>query len=219
MPIKTAIFIRRAERDDLDTVVAWMEQSDFTQFLYGDTARSPKQIREQIVSMLGRSAGHPLPGGIYLLIDSEAYGLIGMLSLQNLSWRNRSCNIDLYIGNRDLRNRLVASLAAFRAIAYCFDELNLHRVGAYIYAFNAPSWRLFEKLGAVRELTLRDHVARDGKLHDLYGYGLLRSEFEAFCKKHAQLIERSEITMARPEGSVAEATGTTEAAGATEAPQ
>ena len=202
MPIKTKMFIRRAERDDLDTVVAWMEQPDFTRFLYGDAARSPKQIREQIVAMLGRGAGQTLPGGIYLLIDSEAHGLIGMLSLQSISWRNRSCNIDLYIGNQRFRNHLVAALAAFRAISYCFDELNMHRVGAYIYSFNSPSWRLLEKLGAVRELTLREHVARDGQLYDVYAYGLLRAEYEAFRSKHAALIERSDVTMLPPEPSL-----------------
>lgn len=218
MPITTDIFIRRAERDDLDTVVAWMDEPDFAEFLYGDPARSPKQIREQIVSMLGRTTGQSLPGGIYLVIHSEVHGLIGLLSLQSLSWRNRSCTADLYIGNRELRNTLVAPLAAYRCVEYCFDELNLHRVGAFIYSFNAPSWRLFEKVGGVRELTLREHVARDGKLYDVYGYGLLRSEFETFRKKFARLLARSQVTMTRQSAAPAAANPTPGSTGATEAP-
>lgn len=178
MPFVTKTFIRRAERDDLDTVVAWMEEPDFLHFLYGDPARSPKQIREQIITMLGRTPGHTLPGGIYLLIDSEADGPIGLLSLQNLSWRNRSCSIDLYIGKKNLRSRFVTATAIYRALEYCFDELNLHRVNAIIYAFNTASWRIMELTGAKREITLRQHVARDGQWHDVYGYGLLRHEFE-----------------------------------------
>ena len=71
--------------------------------------------------------------------------------------------------------------------------MNLHRVGAFIYAFNTPSWRLFEKIGAVRELTLRDHIERDGEVHDVYGYGLLRSEYEAFRREHAGFLERSGV--------------------------
>ena len=189
MALKTKLFVRRAERDDLDTVVAWMETPDFRRFLYGDAARSPKQIREQIVAMLGRSAGYTMPGGIYLVIDSADYGPIGLLSLQNISWRNRSCSVDVYIGNQKLRNHLVASIAFFLTMQYCFDELNLHRVSAFIYSFNAASWRVIEKIGAVRELTLRDHVARDGKLHDVYCYGLLRSEFETFRTEHADYVQ------------------------------
>lgn len=171
-------FLRRAEREDLDTVVGWMEDPDFLRFLYGDPARSPKQVREQIVSMLGRTVGHTMPGSIYLIIDSKERGPIGLVSLQNISWRNRSCSIDLYIGAKDLRGGLTPGFSAYRAFEYCFDELNLHRVAAYIYGFNPKSWRLMERTGAVRELVLTEHVARDGQLYDMYCYGMLRSDFE-----------------------------------------
>jgi len=206
MAVKSKTFIRRAEREDLDAVVTWMEDPDFQLFLYGDPARSPKQIREQIVSMLGRTPENALPRGIYLIIDSAEHGPIGLISLQNVSWRNRACSVDVYIGKKHLRNRTLAGIAFFRAMAYCFDELNLHRVTAYIYAFNAPSWRLIEKAGAVRELTLRDHVVRDGTRYDLYCYGLLRADFNAFREKHrgsagalmTSMVEEQRHTAGRP---------------------
>jgi ribosomal-protein-alanine N-acetyltransferase len=184
VPFVTETFLRRAERDDLDTVVGWMEDPDFQHFLFGDPARSPRQVREQIICMLGRSVGHTMPGGVYLLIDSKKEGPIGLLSLQSISWRNRSCNLDLYIGHKEHRSGLAAAIAIYRVFEYCFDELNLHRVGAIIYAFNTASWRIFEKSGAVRELVLRNQVARGGKLYDMYGYGLLRDEFEALRERH-----------------------------------
>ncbi len=189
MPISMDTIIRRAERGDLDTVAAWMERPDFQHFLYGDPARSPKQVRAQIVSLLGRGAGHTMPGGVYLIIESRQAGPIGLLSIQNLSWRNRSCNLDFYMGNEGMRNGLMTALAIYRALEYCFDELNLHRVGAFIYSFNTASWRLFELTGAQRELTLQAHVPREGKLHDMYGYGLLKHEFEALRAKYARQVE------------------------------
>jgi RimJ/RimL family protein N-acetyltransferase len=179
------LYLRRADREDLDTVVEWIEDPDFHRFLYGDPARSPKQVREQIVGMLGRNAGQAVPAVIYLIIASKESGPIGLVALQSISWRNRSCSIDLYIGKKDLRAGISAGFSMFRAFEYCFDELNLHRVGAYIYAFNSPSWRLFERTGAVREVTMTEHVARDGKLNDMYGYGLLKSEFERFRAEFA----------------------------------
>lgn len=196
MPINLDITLRRAERDDLDTVVRWMEDEDFQRFLYGDPARSPRQVREQIVNMLGRSAGHTMPGAIYLIIDSKKHGPVGFLSLQNISWRNRSCSVDFYLGKKDLRAGITAGLATYRAFEYCFDELNLNRVSAFIYAFNSASWRMFEKAGAVRELCFREHVARDGQLHDVYGYGLLRGEFEQTKIRMAQLAGSSLREMA-----------------------
>ncbi len=184
MPFSTDTYIRRAERDDLDTIVQWMESPDFQRFLYGDPARSPRQIRAQIVAMLGRAAGHTMPGGLYLMIDSKKDGPIGLVSLQNVSWRNRSCNIDVYIGNEKLRSRVAIVISIFRALEYCFDELNLHRITAFIYAFNRASWRIFEMTGAKREVTLEKHVPRDGELRDMYVYGLLRSDFDAVRAKY-----------------------------------
>ena len=186
MPFKTNTYIRRADREDLDQVVRWMEEPDFRQFLYGDAAHAPQRIREQIITMLGRSAGHTMPHGIYLMIDSPEDGPIGMLSLQNISWRNRSCSMDIYIGAKEKRNRFVAAIAMYRAEEYCFNELNLHRAKIIIYAFNTTSWRIVEKSGAKRELTLKEHIIRDGIYQDVYLYGLLRSDFEAFQQENAR---------------------------------
>ncbi|HOD50153.1 MAG TPA: GNAT family protein [Candidatus Hydrogenedentes bacterium] len=177
MALRSNIFIRRAEREDLDTIVEWMEDPDFQLFLYGDVTRSQRQIREQIVGLLGRAPGHTMPGAFQLILESETDGPVGLVLLQNVSWRNRSCSLDVYIGQKNLRKGIVIGLAFFRIMEYCFDELNLHRVSAYIYSFNSPSWRIMERSNAKRELTLKDHVVRDGELYDMYCYGLLRREF------------------------------------------
>lgn len=206
MAVKSKTFIRRAEREDLDTVVEWMDDPDFLLFLYGDPTRSPKQIREQIVSMLGRTAENSVPRAVYLIIDSVDHGPIGLLTLQNISWRNRSCSIDLYIGKKQLRRSLIAAIAAIRAMAYCFGELNLHRVSAYIYSFNTASWRLLEKIGAVRELTLREHVVRDGEFYDVYCYGLLRDEFNAFRETRADSASVLMASMAEDQQEAARRT-------------
>ncbi len=210
MPAKTGAFIRRADRSDLDIVVEWMEDPDFQRFLYGDPARSPKQVREQIVGMLGRTGNQAMPQGIYLIIDSDQ-GPLGLLSLQAISWRNRACSIDVYIGRKDMRNATVGAIAFFRAMEYAFDELNLHRVSAYIYSFNSPSWRLMELSGAVREMTLKDHVMRDGKLYDMHCYGFLRSEYEKmqarYSKRFSELTLASMIASMKEELQEAEAEG------------
>ena len=186
MPIRTNVYLRRAEREDLDTVVDWMEDPDFLHFLYGDPARSPKRIREQIVGMLGRTGGNTMPGGLYFIIDSADYGPIGLISVQQISWRNRSCSIDTYIGNKKLRAGFASAVALYRALEYVFHELNMHRVSLVVYSFNSASWRLVERSGAVRELVMREHVPRDGELHDMFGYGILRSEFDTLREEVAE---------------------------------
>lgn len=177
--------LRRAEREDLDQIIAWMDDPDYTHFLYGEPTQSPRQIRENIVSMLGRNESNMAPGSVHMIIDHEKAGAIGLLSLQKISWRNRSCAIDFYIGNKDFRGKIETAAAMYRLVEYCFDELNLHRISATIYAFNSPSWKFLERVGATRELVLREHVARDGELHDMYCYGLLRPDFAKFREGNA----------------------------------
>jgi RimJ/RimL family protein N-acetyltransferase len=189
MAARTNLYFRRTEREDLDTVVEWMQDPDFLHFLYGDPARSPKQVREQIVTMLGRSPGNAVPTSLYLLLVAPDEGPVGLVSLQNISWRNRSTNLDFYIGRKEWRGTLLTAVGWFRAVEYCFDELNLHRVNSYVYAFNRPSWRILERSGAKRELVLKEHVSRNGELHDMYGYGLLREDFEALRSSDASFLK------------------------------
>lgn len=181
--MRSDIYLRRADREDLDQIVEWMEDEDFVHFLYGDASRSPQRIREHIVAMLGRTMGHTLPGGIYLMVDSIPHGPVGMLAITNISWRNRSCAIDTYIGHKKLRNGFVAGMAFFRALEYCFNELNMHRVSMFVYAFNTRSWRIIERSGAKRELVMKDHILRDGTFYDFYGYGMLRPEFDTLFEE------------------------------------
>ena len=199
--MKSKTVLRRAEREDLDRVVSWMQDPDYVRFLYGDPSASPRQVRENIVAMLGRSQGNQIPSSVHLIIEHEDHGPIGLVSIQKISWRNRSCVIDFYLGEKDLRNRIESGAAMYRLCEYCFDELNLHRLSAHIYSFNSPSWRFLERVGAVRELTLHDHVVRDDTLFDMYSYGLLRDDFYAFREEASQfkpfaleaMIERLEI--------------------------
>ncbi|HOH28277.1 MAG TPA: GNAT family N-acetyltransferase, partial [Candidatus Hydrogenedentes bacterium] len=84
MSFTTNTYLRRADRDDLDTILSWMEDPDFQRFLYGDAAQSPRQIRERIIQMLGRSPGNMMPSAVYLLIESKENGPLGMISFQNI---------------------------------------------------------------------------------------------------------------------------------------
>ena len=185
MALKSSVFIRRADRDDLDTIVSWMEDPEFQRFLYGDPARSPKQIREQIVGMLGRTNPTMAPLAVFCMADSKKLGPVGLFQVVNISWRNRSCNLDSFICEKR-RNSFHGSVAFYRMLDYCFTVLNMYRVNIFIYGFNARSWRVFEFSGAPRELLLRDHIARDWRLFDMYGYGVLRDDFERMRERSLQ---------------------------------
>ena len=61
---------------------------------------------------------------------------------------------------------------------WAFNTLDLNRVQSEADTRNAASGRVLEKLGFLREGTLRENCIVDGEASDSWVYGLLRREWE-----------------------------------------
>jgi RimJ/RimL family protein N-acetyltransferase len=70
-----------------------------------------------------------------------------------------------------------ATEAARAVLQWAFDTLDLNRVQAEADTRNAASARVLEKLGFVREGTLREDCVVDGEVSDSWVYGLLRRDW------------------------------------------
>jgi RimJ/RimL family protein N-acetyltransferase len=62
-------------------------------------------------------------------------------------------------------------------VRYAFANLQLVRLTAHVFEFNAGSARVLEKNGFKLEGRLRKHINKDGQLLDGRFYGLLKEEF------------------------------------------
>lgn len=70
-----------------------------------------------------------------------------------------------------------ATEAAAALLRWAFDTLDLNRVQAEVDTRNVASARVLEKLGFVREGTLREDCVVNGDVSDSWVYGLLRREW------------------------------------------
>lgn len=70
-----------------------------------------------------------------------------------------------------------ATEAARAMLQWAFDTLHLNRVQAEADTRNAASARVLEKLGFVREGTLREDCIVNGEISDSWVYGLIRREW------------------------------------------
>ncbi|MEA4890277.1 MAG: GNAT family protein [Clostridiaceae bacterium] len=105
--------------------------------------------------------------------------LAGLVNLDDLDWPNSHAEIGIALTNKTLRGQGLAAEALSLLIDYSFNELGLHRLWARIIEDNAPSLRLFGKLGFQQEGLLRDHVRRRGHYRDMIQLSLLRQEWVA----------------------------------------
>ena len=75
------------------------------------------------------------------------------------------------------RGKGYASEAAKILLNYYFNYLRYHKANVYIYDFNTASQKFHEKLGFVKEGTLRQVAYISGEYHDAIYYGLTAEEF------------------------------------------
>jgi [ribosomal protein S5]-alanine N-acetyltransferase len=72
-----------------------------------------------------------------------------------------------------------ATEAARAVLQWAFDTLEMNRVQAETDTRNTASARVLEKLGFVREGTLREDCVVNGDVSDSWVYGLLRREWQS----------------------------------------
>jgi RimJ/RimL family protein N-acetyltransferase len=116
--------------------------------------------------------------GARLAIDRAAdETFIGWCSLSRWNPDYRSAAVG-YCLDDSAWGRGYATEAAGAVLGWAFDSLPLNRVQAETDTRNVASARVLEKLGFVREGTLREDCIVDGEVSDSWVYGLLRREWQ-----------------------------------------
>jgi RimJ/RimL family protein N-acetyltransferase len=101
---------------------------------------------------------------------------IGWCSLNRWNPDYRSASLGYCFGDAAWGHGY-ATEAARALLRWAFDTLDLNRVQAETDTRNVASARVLEKLGFVREGTLREDCVVNGEVSDSWVYGLLRREW------------------------------------------
>ena len=130
-----------------------------------------------------RAVHHGLPAdgrggtGARLAVDRVSDGaFIGWCSLNRWNPDYRSASLG-YCFDDAVWGHGYATEAARVLLRWAFDTLDLNRVQAETDTRNVASARVLEKLGFVREGTLRENCVVNGEVSDSWVYGLIRREW------------------------------------------
>jgi ribosomal-protein-alanine N-acetyltransferase len=116
--------------------------------------------------------------GTRLAVDRVSDGaFIGWCTLSRWNPDFRSAALG-YCYNSEAWGHGYATEAASALLQWAFDTLDLNRVQAETDTRNAASARVLDKLGFVREGTLREDCVVNGDVSDSWVYGLLRREWQ-----------------------------------------
>jgi RimJ/RimL family protein N-acetyltransferase len=103
---------------------------------------------------------------------------LGVCGLVHWAPRERTAETSFYLGRVDQRKKKYTRRALTLLHRWGYEELDLERIWAEVYAFNGPGLSFLISLGFTEEGRLRSHVFRAGQRHDSVLLGQLRQEFK-----------------------------------------
>ena len=112
---------------------------------------------------------------LFTAVDSEGEA-VGQLITFDCDSRLGCFKYGLFFTEK-ARGKGYASEAARILLDYYFNYLRYHKANVYIYDFNTASQKFHEKLGFVKEGTVREVAYIDGAYHDAIYYGITAEEF------------------------------------------
>lgn len=111
---------------------------------------------------------------IFVIEERSTAAAIGTCQLLHISWRHRSAELQIRIGDKACRGRGLGTEAVRLLCKFGFADLNLHRIYLNVFETNARAIGAYEKAGFVREGLLRQAAHIDGKWVNVVPMGLIR---------------------------------------------
>jgi N-acetyltransferase len=168
-----------------DLAAAGRTESIWTYMRYG-VIDSSEKMREFIQYLLAmQTRGTDLP---FAVIHQPSGRAVGMTRYMNIEPDNRALEIGGTWYAAEYQRSGVNTECKFLLLQYAFEEQDIIRVQIKTDLRNERSQRAIERIGAVREGVLRDHmILPDGTVRSSVYYSILAREWPG-VKQH--LLER-----------------------------
>ena len=115
---------------------------------------------------------------IYLIVDNLKKQFAGVIQLKDIDTNAKKREFGFFVDS-EYENKGIATKSILAACDFCFNTLNLNKVFMRIAEENTASRRVAEKCGFKVEGIMRnDFMTSDGKLINLFYYGLLKEELK-----------------------------------------
>jgi RimJ/RimL family protein N-acetyltransferase len=172
----------------LDSAVAGRDEDIWRYMRYG-SIDSPEKMKSFILYLLGlQKSGTDLPFAVISLSSAKAIGMTRYMSIEP---DNRSLEIGGTWYNSNYQHTAVNTECKFLLLRHAFEELDCIRVQFKADVRNERSQRALERIGAVKEGVLRDHmILPDGTVRSSVFYSILAREWPAVKQNLLKLMSR-----------------------------
>lgn len=155
--------------DVSDAYVGWMNDPVTNRYMETRWRSHSRADVEAFVADKATSQAEHL-FGIFLIADGRH---IGNLKIGPIDANHGRGDLSYFIGDAETRGQGLASEAVGLGVRIGFEQLQLHKLTAGIYATNAESGRVLNKNGFAAEGRRPAHFAFEGGRDDMVEYGLI----------------------------------------------
>lgn len=174
-PLSTErLYLSAPRAADIPLIVAHANNLNVTQY----TKNIPFPYAEKDAVFWLNLANSGMADGskyIWAIRHPDTLAFMGGVGL-HVSSKHQHAELGYWIGE-PFWGKGYTSEAVEVVMRFGFEKLGLARICAHYLAINGASGRVMEKNGMQLEGTLRQHMFRGDRLHDIKYYGILRKEF------------------------------------------
>jgi UDP-4-amino-4,6-dideoxy-N-acetyl-beta-L-altrosamine N-acetyltransferase len=166
------VILRGFQGSDIKKLVQWRNDPDINRHFFEYEPSTPERQRRWLETTSSRHDER------FFIIANRKGQAIGTVGLTRIDGRSRNAEWGRFmIGEKKNLGKGYGLEALYLSAQYAFSHLNLHRLYLKVFAWNKNARAMYESFGFKKEGTLREHVFRNGKYHDVVIYGLLAHEF------------------------------------------
>ncbi|MEA2627831.1 MAG: diamine N-acetyltransferase [Chloroflexota bacterium] len=193
--ISEAVVLSGIEPEDIPQIVAWRNRPDISDsFIEYEPLTNDAQLRfltrmdeskdRKLWLINARDPNRAAPYAKVVRPTPDAIP-VGTIGLKDIDMRNRHCELaSMFIAELDYRNFQVAFDAEWLVLDYCFNHLGMHKVIAWVPAYNTDVAKLHLVMGWKKEGVLREQVLKKGKFEDVTLLAIFSDEFaKRFSKR------------------------------------
>ncbi|OGY43809.1 MAG: hypothetical protein A2731_02930 [Candidatus Buchananbacteria bacterium RIFCSPHIGHO2_01_FULL_39_8] len=163
--------LRPLKQEDASLFQEWMNNQEINQYLMVYLPLT-RLAEEQWIKDTGQSKDNIV---LTIVAKTPADGKpIGNVGLHDISHKDSNATFGIFIGDKDYHECGYGTEAAKLIIGYGFNQLNLHRINSFAFAFNERSINMHLKLGFKKEGCQRQKIFKNGRYVDEIVFGLLR---------------------------------------------
>ena len=171
------VLLRPFKRSDITNFLKWFNDPEVTQYLVFYLPMTEMAEEKWVEGAADRIQAGTDVYFVIEAIDGDSTKPIGNIGLHGINPKDHRADFGIVIGEKDYWGKGYGTEATRLILEYGFQQLNLHRISSYAFAFNERSIRLHKKVGFREEGRQRESVYKNGRFHDHVMFGILREEW------------------------------------------